>query len=158
MCIARYEWLKTQMQNNLRHSSHTYQLSCQVTQTYLSVTFPLKVLTTLYIFGAQQQTIISSSPLRQARPHSYIELLCNSMIAILINMPIETMGTRDVRPNVYTCGAAMLRIRRACVPMTCGIRRIWHDIACAKNEKKPQAEQLRPNFHSKTEGETQKRV
>ena len=35
----------------------------------------------------------------------------------------------------------------------CGIRR---DIGCAKNEKKPQAEQLRPNFHSKTEGETLK--
>ena len=29
-----------------------------------------------------------------------------------------------------------------------------HERAYDKNEKKPQAEQLRPNFHSKTEGET----
>ena len=41
---------------------------------------------------------------------------------------------------------------------TARYRMIRHDIACAKNEKKPRAEQLRPNFHSKTEGETQKRV
>ena len=40
------------------------------------------------------------------------------MIAILINMPIETMDTRGVRPNVYTWGAAMLRIRRAHAPKT----------------------------------------